>query len=119
MDSYLLNFVFNYRYNKTPAQILIRWGVQHGYITIPKSSRPQRVEENSKVFNWSLKDEDIESMVSTTDQNAKAITLCRVPTAQGKQGKWPKRNPCQEKHREFGNFAKARGKHMEFGLLNL
>ena len=33
---------------------------------------------------------------------------CRVPTAQGKQGKWPK-NPCQGKHREFGNFAKTQG----------
>ena len=36
----------------------------------------------------------------------------RVPTAQakqGKQGKWPKKNPCQGKHRELGNFAKTQG----------
>ena len=33
----------------------------------------------------------------------------RVPTAQGKQGKWPKKNPCQGKHREFGNFPKTQG----------
>ena len=32
----------------------------------------------------------------------------RVPTAQGKQGKWPKKFPAR-KHREFGNFAKTRG----------
>ena len=31
----------------------------------------------------------------------------RVPTAQGKQGKWPKKIPCQGKHKEFGNFAKT------------
>ena len=33
----------------------------------------------------------------------------RVPTAQGKQGKWKNKNPCQGKHREFGNFAKTQG----------
>ena len=34
---------------------------------------------------------------------------CRVPTAQGKQGKWKKKSPCQGKHREFGNFVKTQG----------
>ena len=33
----------------------------------------------------------------------------RVSTAQGKQGKWFLKNPCQGKHREFGNFAKTQG----------
>ena len=32
----------------------------------------------------------------------------RVPTSQGKQGKWPTKF-CQGKHREFGNFAKTQG----------
>ena len=36
-------------------------------------------------------------------------TWYRVLTAQGKQGKWPKKNPCQGKHREFGNVAKTQG----------
>ena len=40
----------------------------------------------------------------------------RVPTAQGKQGKWPKIFPVRE-NREFGNFVKTQGKHREF-LLN-
>ena len=35
--------------------------------------------------------------------------IVRVPTAQGKQGKWPKQIPCQGKHREFGNFTKTQG----------
>ena len=35
--------------------------------------------------------------------------LYRVPTAQGKQGKWVKKNPGQGKHREFGKFAKTQG----------
>ena len=43
----------------------------------------------------------------------------RVPTAQGKQGKWSQKNPCQGKHRGFGNFVKTQGKHGELGLLKL
>ena len=34
------------------------------------------------------------------------VPISRVPTAQGKQGE---KNPCQGKHREFGNFAKTQG----------
>ena len=33
----------------------------------------------------------------------------RVPTAQGKQGKWQNKKSCQGKHREFGNLAKTQG----------
>lgn len=47
------------KYNKSPAQILIRWSVQHGYITIPKSSRPHRISENMEVFDWSLTEGDM------------------------------------------------------------
>ena len=44
-----------------------------------------------------------------------------VPTPHGKRktGKMTKKNPCQGKHREFGNFAKTQFKHKEFGLLKL
>ena len=42
-------------------------------------------------------------------------TRSRVPTEQGKQRKWPKKNPCQGKHKEFGEQKfKTRGKHREF-----
>ena len=37
------------------------------------------------------------------------FSYVRVPTAQGKQGKWPQKNPCHGKHREFGNLAKTQG----------
>ena len=52
-------------------------------------------------------------------------TLTRVPTAQGKQGKWPKKIPVREntanleilsKHREFGNFVKTQEKQWGFCL---
>ena len=35
--------------------------------------------------------------------------IYKVPTARGKQGKWPKKIPYQGKHRGFGNFAKTQG----------
>lgn len=50
---------FANKYNKSAAQILIRWSVQHGYITIPKSSRPHRISENMEVFDWSLTEGDM------------------------------------------------------------
>ena len=34
--------------------------------------------------------------------------IIRVPTAWGKQGNWPKKNPCQGKYREFGMLPKHR-----------
>ena len=42
---------------------MIRWSVQKGYITIPKSSREARVVENADVFDWSLSPEDEAELV--------------------------------------------------------
>jgi 2,5-diketo-D-gluconate reductase A len=39
---------------KTPAQIVLRWHVQHGRIAIPKSAHPDRQRENLDVFNFTL-----------------------------------------------------------------
>ena len=50
--------------SKTPAQILIRWSVQHGFITIPKTSQKDRLASNADVFNWSIPDEDMKVLVS-------------------------------------------------------
>jgi len=53
------------KYNKTPAQILIRWSVQHGYSTIPKSSKSNRIKENMQVFDWTITEDDMDFL----DQN--------------------------------------------------
>ena len=52
-----------FRYGKSAAQIMIRWSVQNGFITIPKSSKPERIKENADVFDWRLSEEDMKLLV--------------------------------------------------------
>ena len=40
--------------HRTPAQVLIRWSLQKGAVSIPKSSNPDRIQQNFQVFGWSL-----------------------------------------------------------------
>lgn len=47
------------KYGKTPAQIILRWDLQHGVVTIPKSVRESRIRENSDIFDFTLSDEDM------------------------------------------------------------
>ncbi|AKU94274.1 oxidoreductase of aldo/keto reductase family, subgroup 1 [Labilithrix luteola] len=43
--------------SRTPAQVLLRWGVQHGLVTLPKSTREQRIAENGAIFDFSLSED--------------------------------------------------------------
>lgn len=47
------------KYGRSPAQVLIRWSLQHGLVVIPKSSRPERIGENARVFDFSLSSADM------------------------------------------------------------
>ncbi len=47
------------KYGKTPAQILLRWSLQHDAIVIPKSSNKERIIENSQIFDFELSDDDM------------------------------------------------------------
>ncbi|MFW9779871.1 MAG: aldo/keto reductase [Candidatus Heimdallarchaeota archaeon] len=46
-------------YSKSPAQILIRWALQQGFIVIPKSTKKDRIQENGNVFDFEISEEDI------------------------------------------------------------
>ena len=50
------------KYSRTNAQILLRWDLQLGVVTIPKSIHRERIEENSKIFDFDLAGEDVEKL---------------------------------------------------------
>lgn len=50
------------RIGHTPAQILLRWGLQHGFTVIPKSIQPERQAENRDIFDFELQTEDLEEL---------------------------------------------------------
>lgn len=52
------------KYHKTPAQIILRWNIEHNVSTIPKSSNTKRLKENFDIFDFSISKEDMELMDS-------------------------------------------------------
>lgn len=50
------------KYNKSTAQIIIRWDIQTEVVTIPKSTKPHRIAENADIFNFELTHEDMEKI---------------------------------------------------------
>ena len=39
---------------RSPAQVLLRWGLEHGFVVLPKSVTPARIEENAALFDFTL-----------------------------------------------------------------
>jgi len=58
------------KHNKTPAQILLKWGVQLGASVIPKSTRKERLNENKQLFDFELDKDDMAS-IAVEDKHAR------------------------------------------------
>jgi diketogulonate reductase-like aldo/keto reductase len=56
------------KYNKSTAQIIIRWDLQTEVVTIPKSTKPHRIAENADVFDFELSQEDM-NKINTLNQD--------------------------------------------------
>jgi 2,5-diketo-D-gluconate reductase A len=52
------------KYNKSVAQVILRWELQRGIVVIPKSTHIERMQENFNVFDFTLSDEDMQIMAS-------------------------------------------------------
>ncbi|MDR2910824.1 MAG: aldo/keto reductase [Bacteroidales bacterium] len=52
------------KYGKTPVQIVLRWDIQKGVVTIPKSSDPERICTNADIFDFEINDEDMKKIDS-------------------------------------------------------
>jgi D-xylose reductase len=56
------------RVQRTPAQVVLRWGVQRGTAIIPKTTRPERLRENLALFDFELSDEEM-AAISNLNQD--------------------------------------------------
>jgi D-xylose reductase len=51
-------------HNKTPAQIVLRWGVQRGTAVIPKTTNKDRLKENLSLFDFNLSEDEMKAIDS-------------------------------------------------------
>ncbi|AJG41627.1 2,5-diketo-D-gluconic acid reductase [Thermotoga sp. RQ7] len=66
------------KYNKTVAQVILRWQIQRGIVTIPKTVRKERMIENISVFDFELTQEDMEK-ISSLDTGKSLFVSHRDP----------------------------------------
>jgi diketogulonate reductase-like aldo/keto reductase len=50
------------KYGCTPAQLMIRWSLQHGFVPLPKSVSEKRIQENAEVGGFEIEQEDMKTM---------------------------------------------------------
>jgi diketogulonate reductase-like aldo/keto reductase len=62
------------KYSQTPAQVLIRWSLQHDVVVIPKSIHQDRIRENSQVFDFHLEPDDM-NVLESLNENLQTVFL--------------------------------------------
>ena len=55
------------KYSKSPAQVILRWDLQNGIVTIPKSVTPERIHANADLYDFELTSEEIEQINSLNE----------------------------------------------------
>ncbi|KAK4058433.1 hypothetical protein OIO90_000592 [Microbotryomycetes sp. JL221] len=62
------------RTGRTPAQVLVRWSLQKGYVPLVKSDTPSRIKENAQVFDFELSEQDMEELDALDQGSAGACS---------------------------------------------
>lgn len=79
------------KYGKTPAQVILRWHIQHGRCAIPKSVHANRIAENFDVFDFELTAAEL-AATGPSHQRGRAIST----HARGSSADWavhPRKRP--------------------------
>ncbi|WP_028032188.1 aldo/keto reductase [Chelativorans sp. J32] len=64
------------KYDRTPAQVMIRWNLQRGTVPIPKANQRRHLEENIAVFDFALDEDDLDALDSLNEHFS---SLGRLP----------------------------------------
>ena len=64
------------KYNKTTAQIILRWHIQAGNVVFPKSTNPVHIKENLNIFDFNLSNEEMEE-IRKLDNKKRYVTLTK------------------------------------------
>jgi diketogulonate reductase-like aldo/keto reductase len=58
------------QYNKSAAQVALRWLTQRGIVAIPKSTHKERMEQNFNIFDFRLSDADMQAISALNQQDS-------------------------------------------------
>ena len=61
------------RYGRTPAQVVLRWHLELGLVTVPKSSDPARLRQNLEVLEFALDPDDVQALTALDRGEAAAV----------------------------------------------
>lgn len=64
---------------RTPTQVLLRWGLQQGLIILPRSSNPGRIQENAALFDFSLSESQMRTLDALEDGGRTAWDPTPIP----------------------------------------
>ena len=61
------------KYNKTAAQVALRWNIQRGVVVIPKSVHKDRIKQNFDIFDFTLSQEDMDKIASMDIEDSEIV----------------------------------------------